>query len=183
MVEYPGEFYYSTCRTLRFFIIQKHGGGGRGILWKREVWRKEESVLKQKGCGRDPQALFTVGEHMQQRWTRSLRLSELQVSTCPSPGCSATPILRAPPNPFKQISFLADASWRQVSVTGRDERPDSQYESQPGGYGFKEAGLAFQLFYTWSNQHLLTASHVLGMVSDARKYKDKKRHGLWSQKM
>lgn len=52
--------------------------------------------------------------------------------------------------------------------------PDSQYKSQPGGYGFKETGLAFPLFYTWSNQHLLRANHVPGIVPGTRKYKDEK---------
>lgn len=50
------------------------------------------------------------------------------------------------PKSLPRISFLANASRRQVSVPGKGECPDSQYERQPGGCGFKEAGLAFRLF-------------------------------------
>lgn len=120
-------------------------------LWWENMWQRGDKVLE---------AFRTLGLHLPKYWLFDQSNS---VSS---------------PNPSSE-SFLAATSWGQVSVTGKNRQPHSQYESQPGGYGFKEAGLALQLFYTWSNQHLLSACQSCAGHS-SRGYKIQRPKKIWS---
>lgn len=111
------------------------------------MWGREELALRYKVCGNGTWAHFMVGEH-EEGETKSLRPAQLQVSIHPLKYWLFSSDSVSSPDPAGKSPFermLVEDWFLSLAVT---RVLTASSKSQPGGYGFKKAGLAFRLFYT-----------------------------------